>query len=247
MNRNRLPLIVLALAIVACGSPLDNASSSFIEQVRLGDPAAQQTYAENRELMESAEALPIWTDALANADSPQVQVWAATLIGNIGDPSALPALATAMEVSRDVRDAAVSAIGKFDVDAAVGAYVLAVESGNREAQAGALAALSRMGSEASGAVPAVAGLATSGQALIADTAINTLGDLGSDEAAAALGGIAMSATVDMDLRARAIQSLRRIESDVATATLAAVATAVADEAAAQIMPPLMRDNTVVDG
>ena len=95
MNQRQLAVILLASVLAACGTPLENATSTFKEQVRLGDPDAQQTFADNRELFESAEALPIWLDALANADSPQVQLWAATLIGNIGDSSALPALADA--------------------------------------------------------------------------------------------------------------------------------------------------------
>ncbi len=73
MQRRATAILVLTLLVAACGSPVSNATGQLIEQVRLGDPLAQQTYAENQELLESEEAFPIWLDALQTDESPQVQ------------------------------------------------------------------------------------------------------------------------------------------------------------------------------
>ncbi len=233
MNHRHLAVILLASALAACGTPLENAASTFKEQVRLGDPAAQQTFAENRELFETAEALPIWLDALENADSPQVQRWAATLVGNIGDSSSLPALANAMSGDRGLRDAAIDAIGTFDAAEAADAYAMALQDGSRDAQAPALAALARMGPDAEPAVKAIATAAAANEALIASTAINTLADIGTDGAAASLAGLATNRALDMDRRRSAIQSLQRIDSEAAAVALAEISTALADEEGAE--------------
>ena len=229
MNHRQLAVALLACVLAACGTPLENASSAFIEQVRLGDPQAQQTFNDNRELFESAEALPIWVDALANADSPQVQRWAATLVGNIGDASALPALAAAMSGSRDVRDAAIDAIGTFDAVDAADAYASVLENGNRDAQAPALAALARMGVDAGPAVKVIATAASTSEALIANTAVNTLADIGTDGAAESLADLATNIALDMDRRRAAIQALQRIDSEAAATALEQVSTALAEE------------------
>jgi len=229
MNQRQLAVILLASVLAACGTPLENAASTFKEQVRLGDPDAQQTFSDNRELFESAEALPIWLDALENADSPQVQRWAATLIGNIGDASALPALATAMSSSRPVRDAAIDAIASFEVEEAAGAYAMALREGTRDAQAPALAALARMGADAASVVKAVATVAAADDSLIAKTAVNTLADIGTDGSAASLADLATNVALDMDRRRSAIQALQRIDSEAAAAQLAEIATVLADE------------------
>jgi len=229
MNQRQLAAILLTTVLAACGTPLENAASTFKEQVRLGDPDAQQTFSDNRELFESAEALPIWLDALENADSPQVQRWAATLVGNIGDPSALPALADAMSGNRALRDAAIDAIGRFDATEAAGAYVDALENGSREAQAPALAALARMGPDAASAVPAIATAVAATEALIANSAVNTLADIGTDGAAESLADLATNTALDMNRRRSAIQALQRIDSELATAKLAEISTVLADE------------------
>jgi hypothetical protein len=227
--RRHLAAILLASAVAACGSPLEQATGAFMEQVRLGDPAAQQTYAANRELFESAEALPIWMDALANADSPQVRRWAATLVGNIGDTSALPALTEAMSGARSVREAAIDAISSFDAPDAAAAFAAVLGEGTRDAQAPALTALARMGADAGPAVGAVADAATTGENLIANTAINTLADIGSDDAVAALAEVASDASLDMARRKAAIHALQRVDSEAAIAALAEVAALVAEE------------------
>lgn len=238
-DRRLLPAILLAALTVACGSPLENAAGAFMEQIRLGDPAAQQTYAENRELLESAEALPIWTDAIANADSPQVRRWAATLLGNIGDEASLPALAAAMSDSRDVRDAAIDAIGQYEPPAAAGAFASALTDGERDAKTPALAALARMGADADPAVDAIAAAAGSPESIIASTAVNTLGDIGTDSAVAALAAMATDTAVDMDRRKSVIQALQRIENPGAAAALTEIGTAIAEEEGADDLRALL--------
>ncbi|NKB90079.1 MAG: hypothetical protein GKS06_17845 [Acidobacteria bacterium] len=228
-DRRLLLLLSLAFAVAACGSPLENAAGSFMEQIRLGDPAAQQTYAESRELLESAEALPIWTDAVANADSPQVRRWAATLLGNIGDASSLPVLSAAMSDSREVRDAAIDAIGQFDPADAAGALAAALTDGTRDAQTPALAALARMGDDAAPAVDAIGAAAASDESIVASTAVNTLADIGTDGAIAALNGLATDTALDMGRRKSAIQALQRIEAPGAAAALTEIGAAIAEE------------------
>lgn len=209
MMRRALVLTVLVLFAAGCGSPVENATSQLIEQVRLGDPLAQETYADNQELLESEEAFPIWLDALQNDESSQVKAWAAQMLGNIGNPEALPALAEAMSGSRDVRDAAVAAIRQFDEEAATEAFLMALRDSSRDAKAIALAQISRVGG--AGAVDAVQDVATGSDALLAETATNTLGDLGTPEAAGALADLAADPSVPAGVRASAIVNLGRIE------------------------------------
>jgi HEAT repeat protein len=78
-------------------------------------------------------------------------------------------------------------------------------------------------------VPAIAAAAAADAEFIANTAVNTLGDIGTDDAAEALGALATNVSIDMGRRRSAILSLQRIQSETAASTLAAVATAVADE------------------
>lgn len=233
MKLRSFAVLVLAFALTACGSPLDNASSQLMEQVRLGDPLAEQTYAENQELLESQEALPIWLDALRDNDSPQVRQWAARMLGNIGDAEALPALADAMSDSRDVRDAAVAAIRQFPDEQAAEAYVSVLEDGSRDAKALALARISRLEAAQDQAVPAVAGLAAEGDDLLAQTAINTLGDIANDEAATALGDLAVDESLDDGLRSAAIINLGRIESPAADEQVIRVVEALSEEEGAE--------------
>ncbi len=225
----RSPL-VLAVLIAACGTPLENASQQLVEQVRLGDPLAQQTYNENIEILESAEATPIWVDALANDDSDQVKEWAAQMLGNIGDASTLPALTAAMSDSRGVRDAAVSAIRQFDDAAAAGAYAQALADGSRDAQVAALSQLSRLETGADLAVGAVAVTAAAGDELVARTSIDTLSDIANDDACAALASVATNSAVTAELRAYALSALGRIQTDASAAQIDAVVAALQDAA-----------------
>lgn len=210
MKRPALLVLVLAFAVAACGSPVENATATLIEQVRLGDPLAQQTYAENQELLESEEAFSIWMDTLRNSDSPQVQSWAAQMLGNIGNPEALPALAEAMDGSRGVRDAAVGAIRQFEQEQSTEAFVTVLENGSRDAQAIALAQLSRVGGD--DAIDAVQTVAMSGDPLLGTTATNTLGDIGSPAAASALADMASDPALPADVRSSAIANLARLDS-----------------------------------
>lgn len=229
MQRRVLAIVILTGLLVACGTPLENAMSTFVEQVRLGDPAAQQTYADNRELLESAEAVPMWVEQLETAEAPAVKRWAANILGNVADESSVQALSNAMsDANRDVRDAATDAIAKFDPEIASRAYADALD-GSRDAQAAALAAIARMGSDAQGAVDAVANLASQGGDLLADTAMNTLADIGSAEAATELGNLAMNTSLSMEQRVHAVQALQRVDDPAAQEVLSQVSAAIAEE------------------
>ncbi len=233
----RFPL-VLALLVAACGSPLENASQLLVEQVRLGDPLAQQTYDENIEILESAEALPIWLDTLANDESDQVKEWAAQIVGNIGDASALPALTAAMSDSRDVRDAAVAAIRQFDDTAAAGAFAQALANGSRDAQIASLSQLSRLETGAELAVGAVAVTAASSDELVARTSVDTLSDIANDEACAALAGVVTNSAVSVEMRAYGLSALGRIQNDASAAQIDTVVAALQDsddDAAADLL------------
>ena len=219
--------LVLALIIsTACGTPVENASQQLIEQVRLGDPLAQQTYDENVEVLESSEALPIWIDTLTNDDSGQVKQWAAQIIGNITDASALPVLTAAMSDSRGVRDAAVAAIRQFDDAAAAGAFAEALTTGTRDAQVTALSQLSRLETSADLAVGAIAVTAASSDELVARTSIDTLSDLASDEACTAIGSVAINASLTAEMRTYALSALGRIQSDTSAAQIESVIVAL---------------------
>ena len=101
-----LAAIVLLALCGACGSPLERAAGRLVEQARLDDPQVNETYQQNKELLESPEAVPLWIETLQSDDSPKVKRWAAVLLGNIGDETALPALTAALSADdRDLRDA----------------------------------------------------------------------------------------------------------------------------------------------
>lgn len=231
MKHGAIVVLVLALAVAGCGTPVDNATSTLIEQVRLGDPLAQGTYAENQELLESEEAFPIWLDTLQTDESPQVQTWAAQMLGNIGNPEALPALAAAMSESRDVRDAAVAAIRQFEEEDATRAFLMVLEDGSRDAKAIALSQLSRVADSA--AVDSVKSVAASDDPLLSETAANTLGDIGTPEAATALADLAVDTSLSEGVRAAAIANLGRI--DAAGDEVERVAAALTDEEGADAL------------
>ncbi len=234
MIRRTLATLLL-VATAACGSATDAAVNEVIEQVRLGDPLAQRNYAENKELLESAEAVPRWVDALATHESPAVQKWAAQMLGNIKDPTTIAALTSALGSSREVRDAAAAAIGGFSEEEAIDAYIAAVESDDRDAQTTALSLISRLPLPA--AVPAVAGLARAG-GLVGKQAINTLGDIGDATAAEQLAQIALDGALEGDVRAAALQTLGRIEGDAASGQLDSLVEsldAASDEASAELL------------
>jgi HEAT repeat protein len=86
-----------------------------------------------------------------------------------------------------------------------------------------------MGPDAASAVPAIATAVAATEALIANSAVNTLADIGTDGAAESLADLAMNTALDMNHRRSAIQALQRIDSELATAKLAEISTVLADE------------------
>lgn len=235
MHRSLRTLALLAaVTAIACGSPVENATSTLIEQVRLGDPLAQSTYAENKELIESEEAVPIWIAELQGAEDIQVRVWAAQILGSTTPESALPALVGAMADVRDVRDAAIDAIRRYPDETAVQAFSDALQSDSRDAQAAALGQLARLGNTS--ATAAVAGVARGDNPLVAQTAVNTLGDLGGPDAAAALGEMVVDSSLSMDIRSAALSNLGRIDAELAAAQLETIVTALeGQEDAAELL------------
>jgi HEAT repeat protein len=235
MNRT-LTAIVLSVALIsiACGSPAENAAGTLMEQVSLGDPLAQGTYAENKELLESAEAVPIWIEALQSNESTQVREWAARILGAGGDETAIPALVAAMSDNRDVREAAIDAIRRYDDTVMATAFIDALRGGNRDAQISALGQIGRLGDV--GATAAVAEAARSSEALVSRTAVNTLGDLGGADAVTALGELVTDASVDADARAAALSNLGRIDTPESSDQIAAIITALeGQEDAAELL------------
>lgn len=231
MMRRSLFLLTLTLAASACGSAAENAVSTLIEQVRLGDQRAAATYEENKELIDSAEVRPIWIEALRADESPAVRTWAAEILGASGDASALPELVAAMSSEREVRDAAVDAIRSFPTEQAAAAFADALRNGNRDAQVTSLGQIARLGGDT--ATEAVVAAARSGDDLVSKTAVNTLGDLATDAAAAALGALIIDAALDPQLRTSAVSNLGRIESSAASDHLAAAIEILTGQAGAE--------------
>ncbi len=220
MTRRLIALSALAALAIGCGSPLENAVGSLVEQARLDDPQVSATYSDNRELLESVEAIPLWIDTLENDESGKVKRWAATILGNIRDPSALPALADAMSAGdRDVREACVNAIKQFDAAQASGAFVRVLETGSRDATAVALGEMSRLEAHDPKAVGAVSAVAMAGDELVGNTAVNTLGDIGGDAAVDALGEIVGDSGVPMRVRSHALDILSRTDSPMVAGKL----------------------------
>ena len=62
MRRRAIGALTLLAVTVACGSPVQRATNKLMEQVRLGDPLARETYEEDKDLLLSSEAVPIWTE-----------------------------------------------------------------------------------------------------------------------------------------------------------------------------------------
>lgn len=224
MNRRLIGALALLVAVAACSSPVESAVGTLKEQVRLGDPLAQSTYQEQQELIESEEAIPLWIEALENDESAEVRQWAAQILGSSGDPAALPALTEALSDAREVREAAANAIHQYEPTQAAEAFANALANGTRDAQALALAHLSRL--DQPEVVPAVVEAAASDDELIAGASINTLGDLGGPEAAEALAAIALDPSRPPDTRRSAITNLGRLGADTAADHLDSVISAL---------------------
>ena len=210
MYRRLIGTVVLLLLAVGCGSPTQRAVNQLIEQVALDDPMASVTYNENREALESAEAMPLWIAALQTSASPQVQTWAARLLGRIGSPEAVPALIDALQNGeRDVQAAAASALLLIGEDEAEEAFIASLSEGNRDAKIHCLIELEKMGSEK--AIAAIAETARLPEdALLASSAITALAGIGSPLAATPLADLAIDWTVAADIREAAIIGLGRL-------------------------------------
>jgi HEAT repeat protein len=209
MYRRLIGAFILMLFVAGCGSPTERAVNQLIEQVALADPMASVTYNENRELLESQEALPLWINALQTSASPEVQTWAARLLGRIGDPEAVPALGEALQTGeREVQDAAAAALIQIGEEEAEQAFIASVRDGNRDAKIHCLIELEKMGSV--NAIPVIAETAKAPDALLGRTAVTALGGIGSPEAAAPLADLAIDWTLPLEVREAAIQALGRL-------------------------------------
>jgi len=209
MYRRFIGAVILLLLAVGCGSPAQRAVNQLIEEVALADPMASVTYNQNREVLESAEALPLWIAALQTSASPEVQTWAARLLGRIGSPEAVPALSEALQTGeRDVQDAAASALVLISEEEAEEAFITAVRDGNRDAKIHCLIDLEKMGSVK--AIPVIADTARAPDALLARSAITALSGIGSPEAAVPLADLAIDWTVAPEVREAAIIGLGRL-------------------------------------
>lgn len=227
MNRRLIGVLALLVAVAACGSPVESAVGTLKEQVRLGDPLAQSTYQEQQELIESEEAVPLWIETLRNDEDAEVRKWAAQILGSTTDSAALPALTEALSGPREVREAAANAIHQYEPAQAAEAFADALTNGTRDAQALALAQISRL--DQPEVVPAVVEAAASDDDLIAGASINTLGDLGGPEAAEALAAIALDPSRSPDIRSSAITNLGRLGADVAGEHLDSVISALEED------------------
>lgn len=238
-------VVVLAAlgTVAACAGPTESAVNEIVEQVRLDDPAAQSTYAQNRELLESEEALPLWIDYLENDSDPDVRRWAAIALGNIGDPEAVPALTAGLHGERDVREAATGALSQIGEEEAAAAFAdaLAAEDASRDTRIHCLVQLARM--ENADHIDDIVEVARSSDSLVAETAINTLGDIGSEEAVKPLGEIATDPSTDPAIRRAAIINLGRIGGEAARAELEAVQAALEGEENAEELHQLATATT----
>lgn len=246
MHRTPLGLLIMVtLTLAACGSPAENAVTELIEQVRLGDPLASSTYANNQELLESSEVVALWVDTLANDESTAVKAWAAQILGAAQDTRALPALTAALGDAREVRDAAVDALMLFPVESAVSAFVNALESSSRDARAVSLAQLSRL--QNADAVPAIVDVAYGDDALVAREALNTLGDLSDERAAMALAEYALDSENPMPMRLAAIVNLGRVQDTSALDQLDASINALQAEGANELADAAQKARSDLQG
>jgi HEAT repeat protein len=209
MYRRFVGTVILLLLAVGCGSPAQRAVNQLVEQVALDDPMASVTYNENQEVLESPEALPLWIAALQTSASPEVKTWAARLLGRIGNPEAVPALAEALQNGqRDVQVAAASALVLISEEQAEEAFIAAVKDGNRDAKIHCLIELEKMASV--NAIPVIAEAAHAPDALLASSAITALVGIGSPAAATPLADLAIDWTVAAEVREAAILGLGRL-------------------------------------
>lgn len=228
MLRRIALLVVLTAAVAACAGGSEGALNTLIEQVRLGDPLSDRTYAENREIIEVPASIPTLTEHLTEDQSPAVRQYCALILGRIGDPQAVPVLTEALSDSdAGVRDRALGALQQIGEEETQQALIDVLANGSNQARVMALVELERAGTGA--AIPAIAELAKSGEGMASSTAVDTLGGIGGAEAVAPLVEIALDASLPQDKRHAAILNLGRIEDPAAAAGLEEVLTGLAEQ------------------
>ena len=195
MLRRTAVIFALVLFTVACSGGSGGAVQDLMEQVRLDDPLADRTYQEQREQIETPEAIPALTEYLANDESANVRAWSALILGRIGDAQAVPALTAALsDPDAGTRDRAVSALGQIGEAEAEDAFIEALASGSREAKITVLVELERAASVK--AIPTIAETARAGDGMVSKNAIDTLGGIGDASAAAPLVELALDTSLE---------------------------------------------------
>lgn len=234
-------VVALLAAAIACSSPTESAVNRLVEEVRLGDPLASSTYEDNKEALESEEALPLWIDTLRNDEDPGVKQWAARILGNIGDPEAVPALTEALGDHREVRDAATDALMQIGEEEAAAAFAEGLDNESRDAVVHCLVQLSRL--ESTEHVGAIVETAQSSDPLVAETAINTLGDIGASGAVEDLASIAVDDSRETSVRRTAIVNIGRIGGEGAQQQLDSIVETLQEQEGSEDLVEVAREAT----
>lgn len=240
MSRRILaPVVVLALA-VGCAGGAESAVNQLAEQVRLNDPLATQTYEQSREQLESQEALPLWIDLLQEDPNNDVKLWAARILGNIGDPQAVPALTSALDAPKPVREEAANALLKIGEEEAAQAFTEALPDASSEAQIFLLVELEEL--DATDSIPAVVEVARGDSSLVAEAAITSLAGFGEAAVVAEpLRDLALDEGLDISVRQAAIRALGRVEGPEADQALQAVVDGLQEQGAAEELVTLAQE------
>jgi HEAT repeat protein len=243
MSRHIAILIIFAAFstfTIGCSGGGGGPLNTLMEQVRLDDPLANRTYAQNQDAIEVPESVAALIEYLANDESAKVRAWGALILGRIGDPQAVPALTVALsDNDTGTRKRAVDALGLIGETEAERAFIEALRSGNRNAQITALVELEKAGSIA--AVPAIADTARANEGIVSKNAIDTLGGIGDASAAATLVELALSTSLDASLRRAAIMNLGRMTVPEATSGLQEVITGLGEQEGTDELLQLARD------
>lgn len=220
MSRRILaPVVALALA-TGCAGGAQGAVNELVEQVRLNDPLATQTYEQNREILESQEALPIWIEVIQEDPNSDVKLWAARILGNIGDPEAVPALTAALDSPKEVREEVANALQKIGEDHATGAFAEALPDASAGTQIFLLVELESL--QDTDAIPAIVEVARGDSTFVAEAAATALGGLGDPAAAEPLRDLALDESLDPQVRQAAIRALGRLDAPEAAEAQQAV-------------------------
>lgn len=220
MSRRIFATVVLLVLAVGCASGAQSAVDELVEQVRLEDPLSTQTYTQNQEVLESQDALPIWIDVIEQDQNPDVRLWAARILGNIGDPQAVPALTAALDSPKEVREEAANALEKIGEEHAAQAYAEALPDASAETQIFLLVELESL--QDADAIPAIVEVARGDSTLVAEAAVQSLSGIGGAPAAESLRDLALDDGLDPGVREAAIRGLGRLEAPEAQEALQAV-------------------------